>query len=78
VLGFRHAGGSRNPSIVFSAVEVYSRSSILSVYSTAAAVAQPVDIDAMIGGDNDDDATAGAAAPAAVSAAAVAAEVEED
>jgi hypothetical protein len=49
ILGFLCAGGSRKSSIAFSAVGVDSRSSILGVDSTAAAVAGLVDIDAMMG-----------------------------
>ncbi len=59
-----------DPSIDFSALGVDSRRSILGVDSIAAAVAEPVDIDAMMGRDDDDLATAGAAALAAASAAA--------
>ena len=62
----------RWPLIAFSAVGVDSRSSIFGVDSTAAAVAGPVDINAMMarGGDDDDTAAAGAAALAAARAAA--------
>ena len=61
ILGF----GVQVPLIAFSAVGVDSRSSIFGVDSTAAAVAGPVDINAMMarGGDDDDTAAAGAAAP---------------
>ncbi len=76
MLGFQCAGGSRNSLIAFSALEVDSKSSILGVNSTAAAVAWPVDIDAMMG--YDDAAAAEAAAPAAARAAASAAEAEAD
>ncbi len=62
ILGFRCAGGSRKPSIAFSAMGVDSRSSIFGVGSNTAAVAGPVDIIAMMGGD-DDAAAAGAAGP---------------
>ena len=62
----------RWPLIAFSAVGVDSRSSIFGVDSTAAAVAGPVDINAMMarGGDDDNTAAAGAAALAAARAAA--------
>ena len=60
------------PLIAFSAVGVDSRSPIFGVDSTAAAVAGPVEINAMMarGGDDDDTAAAGAAALAAARAAA--------
>ena len=72
ILGFWCAGGATKPLIAFSAVGVDSRSSIFGVDSTAAAVAGPVDINAMMarGGDDDDTAAAGAAALAAARAAA--------
>jgi hypothetical protein len=76
ILGFWCAGGATKPLIAFSAVGVDSRSSIFGVDSTAAAVAGPVDINAMMArggvgrGDDDDTAAAGAAALAAARAAA--------
>ncbi len=72
ILGFWCAGGATKPLIAFSAVGVDSRSSIFGVDSTAAAVAGPVDINAMMarGGDDDDTAAAWAAALAAARAAA--------
>ena len=72
ILGFWCAGGATKPLIAFSAVGVDSRSSIFGVDLTAAAVAGPVDINAMMarGGDDDDTAAAGAAALAAARAAA--------
>ncbi len=71
ILGFWCACGATKPLIAFSAVGVDSSSSIFGVDSTAAAVAGPVDINAMItrGGDDDDTAAAGAAALAAARAA---------